>query len=339
MDLVAVQPWMTLDDYVSAVRFERKLDALGDNIQAARRQAGGSDGDALVVFPEMMGSFLMLAGESLDGADSVDGAIARAAIRHAPSLLATMVRFRLVSPSRAVLAMFAPKAREIYVRAFGRLARRLRAHVVAGSALLPDVPPDAPSGVRASSGRVYNTSYHFGPDGRVLGVTRKVNLVPVLETGLGLAAGRASDIGTVTVGKRRVATLICYDGFSEAHTRDEPSWINVAAQVAARGADVIAQPAANPWPWEGPWIYNEPGESLLRKDQWRCEGLVGQLGKLQGVRYAITAHLLARILDVQFEGQSEIVERTPEGDIRVLARAPRADASAEAETVLCVCVD
>lgn len=335
MDLIAVQPWVTLEDYASAHAFERKLDALERKIIEARRESGG-DAEALVVFPEMIGSFLMLAGEPPSGARTVDGAIARAALRHARDVARTMVRARIASPARAVLATLAHRALRIYVDAFGRLARRLGAHVVAGSALLPDVPFDAPPGAPARSGRVFNTSYLFGPDGRILAETRKVNLVPSLETDLGITPGRVENVGVVTVGRERVSTLICYDGFSEPHTRAEPGWVNVARTVAARGASVIAQPAANPWPWDGPWVHNEPGESLLRREQWRCEGLVGQLSRLEGVRYAVTAQLLAKLLDVSFEGQSEIVAREEKGSVRVLASAPRALAEPESETVLCV---
>lgn len=336
MDLIAVQPWMTLEDYASAHSFERKLDALVLRIERARREAGGGVDEALVVFPEMIGTFLMLAGESPGGARTVDDAIARTALRHAGLVARTMARHRLFSPTRAVLATFAPRARRLYVQAFARLARRLGAHVVAGSALLPDVQPDAPLEAPGRSARVFNTSYHFGPDGRIRHATRKINLVPALETGLGLTPGRLEDIAPVSVGRARVATLICYDGFSEPHTRDEPQWVNAAAHAVSRGAQVLAQPAANPWPWEDAWVHAEPGESLLRKEQWRCEGLVGQLPRLQGVRYAITSHLLAQLLDTRFEGRSEIVERAPDGSVRVLAEAARADAQSASETVLCV---
>jgi predicted amidohydrolase len=131
--------------------------------------------------------------------------------------------------------------------------------------------------------------------------------VPIVETQLG-----------------RVATLVCYDGFAEPHTRTE-RFVALGPRLAARGGvAVVANPAANPWPWRGPWTFNEPGENLVREEQWRLEGLCGSLARAPFARFGITAHLVGKVLDLAFEGTSEIVER--EGDtVHVLARAPRHD--------------
>ncbi len=83
---------------------------------------------------------------------------------------------------------------------------------------------------------------------------------------------------------------------------------------------MIANPAANPWDWNGPWFFAEPGEEILRCDQWRTEGLPATLGDLHRVRYGITAHLCGQILDQRFEGVSEVLERR-DGEIVALARA------------------
>src|SRR5690606_22520328 len=134
-----------------------------------------------------------------------------------------------------------------------------------------------------------------------------------------LSRGDADGVGALAAPWGRVATLVCYDGFREPHTRGE-RFAFMGPRVDAAGADVIANPAANPWPWNERWHFAEPGEDLLRRDQWRTEGLPATLAGLRHVRFGVTAQLCARIFDQRFEGRSEVLERTPEG-VRVLAQA------------------
>ena len=96
-------------------------------------------------------------------------------------------------------------------------------------------------------------------------------------------------------------------------------------RLAARGGvAVVANPAANPWPWHEPWRFNEAGETGTREQQWQREGLPGSLAAVPFARWGITAHLVGRVLDLHFDGQSEILERTGT-DVRCLARAEHHD--------------
>ena len=94
----------------------------------------------------------------------------------------------------------------------------------------------------------------------------------------------------------------------------------MAGHADARGAHVIANPSANPWPWEKRWVYADSGSDMLRSEQWRNEGLAATLGQLERVRYGVTAHLCGGVLDVEFAGQSEIL-CNDSGRVRALARA------------------
>jgi len=111
--------------------------------------------------------------------------------------------------------------------------------------------------------------------------------------------------------------------------------VRLGPVVDARGASIVAHPAANPWPWNERWIFAEEGERQLRSEQWRSEGIEAQLsaGRFESVRYAVTAHLLGGVFDNRFEGRSQILERTAHG-ARVVAEATRADASRDAEEVV-----
>jgi predicted amidohydrolase len=193
----------------------------------------------------------------------------------------------------------------------------------------------------APNGDLTNTSLLFGPDGRVLSTTDKVNLVPGLEDrgpkGLGLARGDADKLPIVDTPFGPVCTLVCYDGFREAHTTNE-RFVAMGPKVAARGGvTIVANPAANPWPWRDPWIFAEPGELGSREDQWNREGLRGSLVGKGFARWGVTAHLVGKVIDQVFDGQSEILEYdATRGAVRQLARAQRHDRGEHvAVTVTC----
>ncbi|RMH39909.1 MAG: carbon-nitrogen hydrolase family protein [Deltaproteobacteria bacterium] len=321
--LVAVQMRVTADDLASPAAFAAWVDR---HAAAAAGACAGAD-HRLVVFPENVGALAMLAFAPARARRmaTVDRAIAVLAASRPWALARAALDHGTLSPRRAALLALAPPAADLARAAFSRAARRLRATVVGGSYLRA-----------APGGKLFNSSDTFDPSGRRVATTAKVNLVPGLEdaspTGLGLARGDADAVPIVRTEWGSVATLICYDGFCEPHTRGE-RFAAVGPRVDAAGCDVIANPAANPWPWDAPWVFAEPGERLLRRDQWRREGLAATLAGLHRARFGVTAHLVGRVLDRAFEGPSEILERTG-GGVRVLARAERADAAAVVAAVV-----
>ena len=160
-----------------------------------------------------------------------------------------------------------------------------------GSALLP---PNAsgrdPACYRPAGPRVYNTGVVADPEGRIVHTVAKVNLVPGQEDHIGLTPGRAEDVGVFPFAGTNVGVLICYDAFTRAHTASEPGFCPLAPALAAQGAGILVQPAANPWPWERPWPLDP---TRLRRLEWEQEALEAAMAALPGVRFGVTAHLLA----------------------------------------------
>lgn len=325
MDLFAVQAFVDAGTYRSEATFRAAMERLADRaVELRRRDANGAFRDpAILVFPEHIGTFLALAPLGRLGAWLPSSDLAAAmAVGLRPRRFWQAARHVRPITLAALLAL-SPEVRAVWERTFADLAWKTRATVVAGSALVADPP---------GSDRVYNLSATFGPDGERIGVTRKVNLVPALEDVLGLGRGEASAVAPVATPAGPLGTLICYDGFAVPHTRTEPEWCRIGVELAARGARIVAQPAANPWAWDARWVHAPTGSSLLRREQWRSEGLETQLREMEGVRYAITAHLVGRVLDQRFEGRSAILRRDPDGSVHVVAEARRAQidpASAE----------
>jgi predicted amidohydrolase len=329
IDLIAVQPYMTFADYRDADAFSAHVERLGAVIAAKRQNPA-----ALVVFPEDFATFLalMAAPRDIQEAATLDEAFSRIGRRYAPTLLRTMAALRTPSLRAAFFAWAARSVWPVWHETMATLAKRLDAVVVAGSALLPQnrFGPDT-ARYEPASARVYNLALTFGPDGHVVAETLKHNLVPTQEDKLGLTAG-PPDPPVFSVGPVRAATAICYDAFVVPHTPREPRFRSLVPAAAARGAEVIAQPSANPWWWNEPWPF-APDAGLTRREQWTREGLKAAMEREPRIRAGVNPQLLARLFDVHFDGQSAIYARL--GDhVATVAEAPRPDADPAGETVI-----
>lgn len=339
LELIAVQPFMRLADYRTVDAFHAKIAALTERVADARER----DADerflhpAVVVFPEHIGTFLSIAGygdRTRDG-DDVDAVLRRVVLRNPLRFLRSLLSHRTLSPSAAVLLAESAKMHDAYRRAFRAAALRLDATVVAGSIILPDNADglDAET-MRPADNRLYNLSYTFAPDGRCVNATRKVNLVPTLEDTLPLVPGLADDVTAVETPCGRVGVMICYDGFREPHTDREPSFCPLGSRLVAAGVEIIAQPSANPWPWNDPWVFAEPGEHQLRREQWLREGLFSQLSGMAGVRYAINPQLIGDLLGTRFDGRSYVFARADDGNVTILAAAANDALAAASEEIV-----
>src|SRR5689334_13785362 len=111
-ELVAVQPFMQLDDYRTLDAFDAKIASLTDRIAAAReRDAHGFRHPALVVFPEHIGTFLSIADHAdvAQPGDDADTVLRRVVVRNPLRFLAAMATHRTLSPAAAVLLMESAK--------------------------------------------------------------------------------------------------------------------------------------------------------------------------------------------------------------------------------------
>lgn len=308
LSLVAIQLEVRDDVLSSGEAYRRYLEA-----QVARAVDAAGPADArLVVLPEVCGHLALyaLAGPRAHKAKTLGGALAAAAVRRPLDVLRGAVTARVLEPRHAVLAALAPDGERWWKSVFGPLAKQHHAYIVAGSHLR-----------LSPAGELTNASLTFAPDGRLVATTDKVNLVPGLEDaargGLGLSRGRPDAVPIVEAPFGTLCTLICYDGFWKPHTaveRFEP----LGERIASRGRlDVVANPAANPWPWRERW----PFDDRVRAFQWEAEGLPGTMRRVPLARFGVTAHLVGEILDLHFDGESEILA----GDGTKLARADAAE--------------
>ncbi|MEJ5251064.1 MAG: carbon-nitrogen hydrolase family protein [Chthonomonadetes bacterium] len=272
--LVAVQMRITLEDYQS----ERHLANRIDHLLGSARSRVKPDASAMVVFPEDVGLGMLFIDdyEAVKGCKSIYEAAEVLSRRYA-SPLQQVIDTHKVSPTRALLVVLGKKLRSRYHRIFSQLARKHRVTLVAGSAPLPDTK-------RVSE--VYNTSYVFDHQGRLILSQRKVHLIPLeQQEGMDLCAGRVEDLRVVDTPAGRLGVAICWDGFHA----------DVVETLVKQKARLIAQPSFNPLPWTP-----EQAESWKTGLWQACQ----QHPEIIGINPMMVGRLFE---DVVVEGRSSIV--------------------------------
>ena len=162
-NLLGIQPFLTTADYVSGEAFFAKLDGY---LESAN-QKGWLNKRTIVIWPEYIGTWLVIAGEGqrVYDARNLFHAMLSLALRHLPQLA-------LVLPSakennKIAASLFRIRAGNmaaLYHSTFSALAKNYSVTMVAGSILLP--APEVRRGlVAAGKGPLYNISAVYKPDG------------------------------------------------------------------------------------------------------------------------------------------------------------------------------
>lgn len=165
--VIGVQPAMLSLDYRSPRSFTARLDLY----LAAAQGKGWITGKTVVVFPEMIGFYLVMMGERKEVYQArsqreaamilfTDHAIAppSASSRLTPSEIERSLREQLLKKKATQMA-------QVYQSVFSGLARRYRVTIVAGSVFLPSPSIRGGKIVCDVSGPLYNISAVFKPDG------------------------------------------------------------------------------------------------------------------------------------------------------------------------------
>lgn len=306
IQLVAVQMKLDLDAYWTREAFERKIGDLMNRV----RQGIDPGLPTLVVFPEDVGLMLVLLdlkhklGSVRHIADAIQKAI-RALF--APALY-HRVRHRLAWVPALFLTRHARIA-SVYFDVFSRAAKTYGVYLVAGSVVLP---PYRLADGRANwqegpqQARLYNTSYVFGPDGRILGRQIKVYLIDLeQEAALHLDRGSAGEIRAVETPLGRIGIAICLDSFQD----------EVTEALKEDGTDILVQPSANPGPWSPEqqldWLNSSYKRTVVEKS----------------FAYAVNPMMTGAIWDVEFYGQSSIIARDMGKDEGSVGRGPGVSSS------------
>jgi len=241
-NLLGIEPYMLASDYASAEAFHARLSGYL-NIAGQR---GWLSEQTIVVWPEYIGTWLVVAGEGekVWGAPAIRAAIQAMLLSHplrfARAYLASREKDRVVA---SIFRLKAPAMAGAYHAVFARLAREYRVTMVAGSIVLPS--PGVENGVVvAGKGPLYNSAAVYRPDG--LAQARLVRKAfPIRAEQSFTAAAPVAELPVFDTPAGRLGVLICADSWYP-----EPY-----ACLAAQGVELIAVPSdgVTPQKWAGPW--------------------------------------------------------------------------------------
>ncbi len=305
--LIGIEPALAPADYRSAASLEAALARYLD----VAKDAGALDGDAVAVFPEHAGTWLVAARAQAGvyRADTVGGAMTGLALTRPAGVLTALAQS--TEDDRMAAALFrsrgAAMARD-YQEVFSNLARRYGVTIAAGSIVLPD--PRVESGVITvnRAGPLYNVTAVFAPDGSAHEtLVRKVYPIPS-EAGFTTGAP-ASPQPVFHTPAGALGVLICAD-----------SWHGDVYDGLSQRPDLIAVPAylqpSGVWaaPWGGyvtPWPDDAPradAGALTEAEAWIAHALPRRLND-SGAEAGITAFLRGTLWDMGGDGQALAVTR------------------------------
>lgn len=301
-NLLGIQPELFPADYQSLERLHLKLSAY---LQKAREQGLIND-KTVVVLPEHVGTWLMLAGEKneLYQATHLKDAMNWLSISNPLQFLRAWIS--ATGDNRmddAYLRMKAPGMARDYQVLFGGLAKEFGVTLVAGSIALPN--PSVNLGqLQVGHGALYNVSVVFAADGLPLGQPQR-QLYPIYDERGFIEPGDENIVSVVDTPAGRLGVLIGSDSWYPDNYR----------KLNEQGAQLIAVPAyvtgRDTWdrPWRGFKSVSTPSEVSLKPEEtsegeaWRRLTLISQPPISQATA-GMSVFLRGQFWDLGSAGQS-----------------------------------
>ena len=154
-----------------------------------------------------------------------------------------------ISDERALFLSFTDDLYTPFFTLFPMLAKKYQCYIIAGT-LSADVKKGSPSllawlmgykdvNFSPMSSEVYNIAGFWDPEGKLIGVTKKVYLTPS-EQELDFSPGKLKDVKVYETLFEKVVIAISLDAFREDYLQ----------RLDLLGCQIVVQPDANNKPWE-----------------------------------------------------------------------------------------
>ncbi|MBL7849562.1 MAG: carbon-nitrogen hydrolase [Cyclobacteriaceae bacterium] len=307
-NIVGIQPYMVPSDYLSEERFYHKLN--GYFSQA--RNEGYFRSNTVVLLPEYLGTWLVVAGEKASVAElkTITGAMSMMVISNPLKTLWAVFRNQGES-DRVAAAIFRMKSRQmaaIYTRVFSRLAKDYGVTINAGSIVLPG--PQVAEGIIQVdiSQPLYNTTFIFHPFGVADGqMVRKA--FPISSELPFVCPAPVEEIPLFELPIGKTALLVCADSwYPESYARIK----ELGAEVILVNSYLAGQGTmSNPWHgYDGsatpPDVDPAHVETITEREAWIAYALPGRIGS-SGARIGVNVFLRGELWDLGADGQPLIV--------------------------------
>ena len=303
-NLLGIQSFMTTADYVSGAAFFAKLNSY---LESAN-QRGWINERTIVIWPEYIGAWLVIAGESrrVYEAENLNDAMLALALRHIPQLVIGLLSAK--EKDKLAASLFRTKAASmatLYHSTFSALAKKYSATIVAGSILLP-APKVRDGIIIAGKGSLYNVSAVYKSNGLAYpNLTYK--LFPIAsELDFVAAAPTNEFFPAFDTPAGRLGVMVCAD-----------SWYPEPYQkLKSQNVDFIAVPSYIPesdvWdkPWQGYTGASAPEDvdkadvgRLTEGQGWKRYALSGRIQQA-GTKSGMTVFLRGSLWNLHTDGRS-----------------------------------
>jgi len=296
-NLVGIEPYMIAQDYASRESFFNKLNSY---MLAAQREKWLNE-KTIVIFPEFLGSWLVLADENekIFQCDTFEVAERTMVFNHPWRFIVHWLIAR--EKGKAEAAFFRMKANqmvEIYQDVFSQLAREHAVTIVAGSIVLP---PLQISGRRLilTDGPLHNTSVVFRPDGTPYPHPIS-KIYPTAKELTFIAPASAEKLPSFDTAVGRLGVLVCADSwFPEAYVPLKEQGIDLLAVPSYGGFSVRT--------WNETWLgydgWSAPGDvdlnditKITEGQAWNKYSLAGRM-RASGATYGMNVFLRGKLWD------------------------------------------
>ncbi|TFV94253.1 carbon-nitrogen hydrolase [Algoriphagus kandeliae] len=302
-NILGIQPYMLAKDYLDQETFQQKMALYLD----AALKSKLIQPNTVVLLPEYIGTWLVLSGEkhALAEKDNLKNAMSTLVLSNIIDF--SVNYFQSHETDRATATLFRMKARSMaqdYFTTFSQLAQQFNCYIAAGSIILPKPYIAEGELYIDKGGPLYNASFIFGPDGKIIG--EPVLKVFPIESEIPFVSGEAVEkIPVFNLPMGKTSLLICAD-----------SWYPEPYQVANQSqAEIILVPSyltgdeSMEKPWQG---YNgAPApvgtnlndiETISEWEAWNKYALPGRISQTNA-RVGMNVFLRGELWDLGADGQ------------------------------------
>ncbi len=307
-NIVGIQPFMVPQDYLTEEHFYRKMKGYFDQA----RSSGFFRENTVVLLPEYLGTWLVIAGEkeSVASQETIAGAMTVMVLSNP---IQTLRHYFITAgePDRMTASIFRMKARSmagIYSRVLQRLAHEYAVSISAGSIVLPGPHIGDNTIVTDRSEPLYNTSFIVHPNG-VLDIQSVRKSFPIGSELPFIKASPIDALPTYDLPIGKTAMLVCADSwYPESYARVK----QLAAEVILVNSYCTGD-ATMKTPWRGYDGANMPGDvdaadvtRLTEREAWIKYALPGRIAS-SGARIGVNIFLRGTLWDMGTDGQPLIV--------------------------------
>lgn len=308
-NLLGIQPWMYPIDYSNEINFSKKIQSY---LEEASKN-GYINPKTIVVFPEYLGTWLVVAGEktSVVKSDKLEDSMRTLILSNPVSFIFNFFKAQGKDKIRdALFRMKAEKMLSIYSNTFSGMAKKWGVTIVAGSILLPE-PYILEGKIQIRNGALKNVSYVFLPDGRVAENSPE-KIYPIEDEKPFVAASTLKNLKIIQSPMGKIGVLVCADSWYpevyEIFKKQNVNFVVVPSYVAPDGAMSEV--------WKG---YNgsknptdirlEDVHRISEGEAWLKYALAGRILK-SGATHGMNVFLRGSLWDLGSDGEIILVHRS-----------------------------